>query len=342
MSAVKALCQKIDRVFFKVLTKPSMAATYLLADLYRYQATAKGEDKKNIYATLRKLKLQPDQIKTLWRSISSMPSSNWKVLDPETQKSLNMLKRAMLQDTVYLQALELSDLLSLGKSVIWYRDVLIALIRKHQLLRHGTDPFTSRDFSYRIVRQGGSEQNYLYVSRYIARCHSLPIKEIITLGSHQSKVAELILKDLTNSHSYFPVSAGYAKRHASLRSVIAKDWQRYLEVYPLHAEDRDYLERELPLLQAHYPEFRRVQIDNRVTRHYQEEPAIKWQSGITRITRSRHIVVVLPPSPVALFQFTLQRSHKLINALSTSSTPANKPFPKPKITGRFRGLFRAC
>ncbi|HRE31837.1 MAG TPA: hypothetical protein PLD88_07685, partial [Candidatus Berkiella sp.] len=119
-------------------------------------------------------------------------------------------------------------------------------------------PFMTKDFSYQLVRQGGSEQNFLYVAGFIARCKTLPIAQIIQLGSEQRKIAQLILKDLTNSCGYFPVCAGFVDSHPSLRQVIAKDWMHYFANYPLRKEERRYLERKLPILQKKYPEFKKV------------------------------------------------------------------------------------
>ncbi|HRE31836.1 MAG TPA: hypothetical protein PLD88_07680, partial [Candidatus Berkiella sp.] len=142
MSAVKALCQKIDKIFFKVFKKSSMTANYLLADLYRFQRTANGTDKKRIDETLSRLEqnLETAHMQQLWRTINCMTPANWKILDKGTQKSLTILTSSLLQNKKFLQALEPTDLLLLGKSAVWYREVLIALVRQHQLLHHANDP----------------------------------------------------------------------------------------------------------------------------------------------------------------------------------------------------------
>ncbi|MCS5709980.1 hypothetical protein [Candidatus Berkiella aquae] len=340
MSAVKALCQKIDKNFFRVLKKSALTANYLLADLYRFQRTAKGQDKKYISATQDKLKqkLEPTHMQELWRVISHMTPSKWKVLDKGTQKSLTLLQRAMLENENFLQALEPSDLLLLGKSAIWYREVLIALIRQHQLVHHAKDPFSNKDFSYRLVRQGGSEQNFLYVAGFIAKCKTLPIARIITLGSYQRKIAQFILKDLTNSRGYFPISSGYVDLHPRLRQAIANDWMHYFENYPLCQEDRLYLERKLPLLQKKYPEFKKVLLNNRVTRHFSKE-AFAPQPPVT--SRTRHVVLMIPPDPITVFWLTWKRLQNMVIDLTTPE-PAGKPPPKPAPTRRLWGWLGAC
>lgn len=340
MSAVKELCQKIDKNFLRVLTKSATTANYLLADLYRFQKTAKGSDRKRIRMTLEKLaqKLLPTHIQNLWRTLCNITPANWKVLDKGTQKSLTILKRSMLENKNFLQALKPSDLLLLGKSVVWYREVLIALIRQHQLLHHAKDPFTSKDFSYHLVRQGGSEQNFLYVSGFFARCKTLPIAQIITLGSYQHKIARLILKDLTNSRGYFPISAGFVDLHPRLRQTIANDWMHYVENYPLCDEDRLYLEWKLPILQKRYPEFKKVLLNNRVPRHFSKEAFIPQPSTTNR---TRHVVLMRPADPITVFWHTCKRLHQLVIDFTTPE-PAGKSLPKPAPTRRLWGWLPAC
>lgn len=310
MFSVKRLCQKIDNTFLTALQQPSMAAAYLLADVYRTLAKASIADKQQLKKTLRTLqhKLTAKQIQSLWQRISTIKPATWQVLDPDSQVSLNHLKRVMLRDPIYLRALTPAALLPLGQSVSWYREILVALIRQHCNKCKGVNPFIEDNFSYALLKAGGAEQNFLYVSSFIAQCESLPTASILQLGSQHSKVAELIMKDLTNSKAYFPVASGFARRHASLRSIIAKDWQRHLATYPLSSQDEAYLQKELPLLQEDFPEFRKVALNARMPRHYEE----KFGSlSATTTKKERHFsMVVVLPWPIALFQFVRRQMNQ--------------------------------
>ncbi len=273
MSAVKSLCERIDKSFFEVLAESSQAASYLLAELYRLKAITKHPDKIRLNQTLTALKkkLQPVHITLLWQAINVAPV-DWEVLDPGTRKSLTFLKKCMLAQRTYLSALTVEALLALGKKPDDYREVLIALVRKHLLSHKQPDPFIERDFSYALLRKGGTEQNFLYLSRYMAKCVSLPIAQITVLGTHNAKVAELILKDLTNTMGYFEVSANLVGAHRTLRSLIADQWQAYVETYPLDEKIQAFVNEELPHLKKRYPEFRGIRLDNRVERHYHIAP----------------------------------------------------------------------
>jgi len=305
--AIKSLCERIDKNFFEVLVESPLVASYLLADLYRYKAVAQNEDSIRLRQTLRRLKskLQPSHITLIWQTISNMTQADWEVLDPGTRKSLDFLKRSMLAQRTYLRSLPMDALLALGKKPDWYREVFIALVRKHLLLKKQNDPFVGSAFSFKLLRQGGAEQNFLYLSRYVAQCASLPILEIATLGSHDSKVAELILKDLTNSQGYFEVGAKFAQMHVSLRTVIAKQWQRYLETYPLSAKDAAFLQAELHHLQKRYPVFHKVILDNRHTRHYQTNP--QSQPPIAAPVPARFHVMFMLPAPIAFIVWGMGR-----------------------------------
>lgn len=303
MFAVKRLCQKIDNTFLLALQKPSLAAAYLLADLYRTLAKASVADKQQLQLTLRALqrKLKAEHIQTLWQRISTIKPTTWQVLDPDTQVSLNLLKRAMLRDPIYLRALTPAALLSLGQSVTWYREVLIALVRQHCGKCKGINPFTEEKFNYTLLNSAGAEQNFLYVSSFMAKCNSLPIASILQLGSHHSKVAELIMKDLTTSCSYFPLAAGFARKHVSLRKRIAKDWQRHLATYPLSSHDEAFLQQALPLLQQDFPEFRKVVLGARMPRHY--EIGSTALCATTKLSQRHFSMMVILPWPMTLFQF---------------------------------------
>ncbi len=309
MFAVKHLCQKIDNTFLLALRKPSLAAAYLLANLYRTLAKASAADKRQMKMTLRALqcKLKANDIQTLWQRINTIKPTTWQVLDPDSQVSLNLLKRAMLRDPIYLRALTPEALLSLGQSVDWYREVFIALVRQHCSKCKGINPFSEEKFNYTLLRSAGAEQNFLYVSSFIAKCKSLPIASILELGSQHSKVAELIMKDLTNSNGYFSVAAGFARKHASLRKRIAKDWQRHLATYPLSSHDEDFLQKTLPLLQQDFPEFRKVVIDARMPRHYETKASVLTDAR--RLDQRHFSMMVILPWPVALFQFVRRQMH---------------------------------
>lgn len=307
MLAIKTLCDKIDKTFFEVLGKSAQAASYLLADLYRYKAKAVGDDKMRIARTLHKLKnkLTKPQIRALWQHITMLPLAQSALLSKDMRQSLKLLKRIMLINRFYLEALDMPALLQAGNEVSEYREVFIALIRKHLLLKGKRDPFSCLDFSYSMLRQGGAEQNFLYLSRYIAQCDELPVVAITQLGSRYSQMAELILKDLTNSRGFFQVGSYYARLHDSLRDTIAVSWQQHLETYPLNTRDEAYLRKELPLLQKRYPEFRKVSFNHRVTRHYQVSPPALPQTVNTASVNTT--VIWILPAPIAFLYYGFMR-----------------------------------
>jgi hypothetical protein len=297
VSAVKSLCERIDNTFFEVLEESYQAASYLLAELYRLKAITKHPELIRLNQTLMSLKkkLQPVHITLLWQAVNLAPS-DWEVLDPGSRKSLLFLKKSMLAQRTYLSVLPVQMLLVWGKKPDDYREVLIALVRKRLLSLNQTDPFIEGEFSYPLLRKGGTEQNFLYLSRYMALCASLPIAEITMLGTFDCKVAELILKDLTNTLGYFEVSANLVGVHRALRLTIANQWQAYVQTYPLNESIQAFIGEELPHLKKRYPEFRKIMLDNRVERHYHITPpceSIKVSLSLPRFSHFRSLRPVL-------------------------------------------------
>lgn len=295
MPAVKSLCERIDHTFFEVLAESPQAASYLLAQLYRLRVKSKHPDIKRLNQTLMTLKkkLQPKHISALWQAINPA-TADWEVLDPSTRKSLTLLKRSMLAQRTYLFAIKVEDLLACGKRTDNYREVFIALVRKHLLSHQLADPFVDGGFSYALLRKGGAEQNFLYLSRYLAQCASLPIAQITLLGTYDCKVAELILKDLTNTRGYFEVSADLVGVHKALRWPIAKQWQAYVETYPLDEKIHAFISEELPHLKKRYPEFRGILLNNRVSRHYHLVLPCETASASVVIPRYSHFSSLRP------------------------------------------------
>lgn len=305
--AIKALCAKVDSNFFQVLSCSAQAACFLLADVYCFRAKAKDAEKARLCATIVKLKKQltPSHISLLWQALGTIGSIEWNLLSRGVKRSLTVLRKAMLRQKTYLPFIDNAALLQLGKDPDWYREVFIALIRKHQWQHALPDPFIYPGFSYHLVSIGGAEQNFLYVSNFVAQCAALPVQELVLLGSHQPKVAALLLKDLTNSAGYFQVGAEFARIHPCLRATIAKDWRRLLEIFPLNKADNQYLQQVLPELKKDYPEFSHVVFDNRSTRHYQAVPEMLTVPP-ARAKPAFSVVMVLP-APVGLLWYLFRR-----------------------------------
>lgn len=323
--AIKALCAKVDSNFFQVLTHSAQAASFLLADLYCFRAKATQAEKNQLCATLIKLRKQltPSHIRLIWQTLPRVDSVEWYCLSRGAKFALTLLRKVLLRKKVYLQFIDTATLLELGKNPDWYREIFIALIRKHLWQHALNDPFKYPNFSYHLVSKGGVEQNFLYVSNFVAKCASLPVAELILLGRYQPKVAALILKDLINSTGYFQIGAAFARMHPCLRTQIAKDWQHILEVFPLNKEDDTYLQQALPLLKKDYPEFCNVAFDNRVTRHYQEAPQ-KFETAPVR-TQSRTMTVIMLPAPVALVWYVFRRLNEQKQRESKTTQQSEKP-----------------
>jgi hypothetical protein len=228
-----------EKSFFNLVEKNPLNAAYQIPE------------KKDQLQYLKK-----KQIQKIWEKLVEAISSV-RVID-QSKEILFTSIRFLLQDPHILAYLDEENLLTLGYRFELYRDILIALIRKNN-----PDPFSG--FSYEIIQTGGTEQNFLYVGGFIQRCHSLPIQSIISLGSKNSQIATLILKDIGSHFDYFEISAGYLTHHPCLADQIAINWSALVQVYPLNEGP---IKKMLTSLQSKYPAFNQVKLGARIQHDY--------------------------------------------------------------------------
>ncbi len=175
----------------------------------------------------------------------------------------------MLCDSDFFKHLPVDSLIELGQDIEFFREVLVALIRIHLDANKEEDPFLKPSFSYKLLKEGSSEQNSRYLAPYVKECKTLPIDDLVLLGTQESDIALLILADLKESAEHFSISCRFAHEHADLRQEIAVELNAYLDTLPIKTDERKVLDKELPQLQVKYPEFNVVQVNNRVNRNNQ-------------------------------------------------------------------------
>lgn len=232
-----------------------------MGNLYVY---LQEEEDNNLQKTLSwvKDKITDSQMQTLWETLANIKPATWQVMDEANFDALMTLKRQMLRDTDFCQHLDNDDLIKLGQKAQWYREVLLALIKKHLFENDLSSPF-DEDFSFDLLEQGSADQNYLYVSGFIKQCKSLPVEEIVALGEKKSKIAGFILKDVGSHRDYFKLSSKFVACHPSLRKTIAHDWQAHLETFPIASHQEKFIAPQLKAFKQKYREFTSVEIGAR-------------------------------------------------------------------------------
>ncbi len=273
---IKEQCKIISGSFFQTLEDDPLSACYMLGGLFLSIKQTMTNDKTLLDNTLKTLKkkLTPRHVKTIWRNIPQISSYQFRLIDEGNQELLLILRQEMLRDLFFLSSIEKPQLFTLGKNENWFREVLIALIRRYLLINRYSDPFMKSSFSFDLLEQSGAEQNYLYVSSFIQKCVSLPLEDIFTLGKNNPKIAKSILKDLTNSPLYFEASSCFVKQHPCLRTSIARHWKGYFETFPLSLDQKSFVKTQLDTFKSLYPEFKDADLHARFKRNYQYEKTV--------------------------------------------------------------------
>lgn len=269
---IKDQCQKIKKSFFQALQHEPMNACYMLGGLFLVSKDATTEETTLLTETLDtiKQKITPSEIKMMWQCVSTLSSTQLKLMHKDSLKLLQVLQQQLLRDTFFMGNIEKRQIISLGQNRQWYREALLALIRCHLLINRNKDPFLAPHFSFELLEQSGAEHNFLYVSSYVRKCTSLPLNDIAALGKNP-KIAKYILRDLTDSPSYFEISSIFVKQHSCLRAPIAQHWKGYFETFPLSTQQKNFVKKELSELKQRYPEFKDLDLHARFKRNYQYE-----------------------------------------------------------------------
>ncbi len=330
MLDIKILCKKIDRTFFVVLDENPMAAAYMLANLYRTIGQVNDEQLALAKTTLTDTKksLRPKHIQTLWETITSIPTKRLNLMDNSHKQGIRRLKHEMIRDFDFFKHIDVDDLVSLGQKAEFYREVLVALIRKHLHEHKYKDPFEKSTFSYKLLKEAGPEQNSRYLTRYIKSCESFPIDNIVLLGSKDHEIAEFILIDLKSSNVRFEIGSHFVRKHPQLRKNIAEDWQNYFDTLPLNSREGKFIKHELPKLKQKYNEFRDIKTDRRVRRDNQVAPAVDhWATFRTAFTKSFGLgfVLALPAKPITMPIFLGYGAYNLYCILSTKPNQPQRP-----------------
>ncbi|MCS5712880.1 hypothetical protein [Candidatus Berkiella aquae] len=330
MLDIKILCKKIDKTFLAVLDENPMAAAFMLANLYRSMDHV-SEDKLVLAKTTltdTKKSLRPKHIQTLWETITSIPSKRLNLMDNSHKRGIRRLKHEMIRDFAFFKHIDADDLVAQGQKSEFYREVLVALIRKHLHENKLKDPFEKGSFSYKLLNEGGSEQNSRYLTRYIKDCESFPINNIVLLGGKNHEIAEFILIDLKSSNIRFEIGSHFVHKHPSLRKDVAKDWQDFFDTLPLNSREAKFIKEELPKLKQRFDEFKGIETDRRARRDNQIAPKVdNWAAFRTIFTKSFGLgfIVALPAKPITMPIFLGYGAYNLYCILSHKPNQTQRP-----------------
>lgn len=330
MLDIKVLCKKIDKTFLVVLDENPMAAAFMLANLYRTMDHV-SEDKLALAKTTltdTKKSLRPKHVQTLWETITSIPAKRLNLMDNSHKQGIRRLKHEMVRDFAFFKHIDADSLVALGQKTEFYREVLVALIRKHLHENKHKDPFEKASFSYKLLKEGGSEQNSRYLTKYIKDCESFPIDNIALLGGKDHEIAEFILIDLKSSNVRFEIGGRFARQHPELRKDIAKDWQNYFDTLPLNSREGKFIKQELPKLKQRYNEFRDIETERRVRRDNQIVPAVdNWMIFRTSFTKGFGLgfILSLPAKPITMPIFLGYGAYNLYCIMSHKPNQQQRP-----------------
>lgn len=236
---------------------------YILAKLYYEKGRSVKPNEKDIKDIKRML--SPIDIKNVWDAVQNLLKHE-RILPEGNRLSLIALRQNLLHDIDYFKHIDKNKLISLGQDQQFTREVAIALIRCHLMEKKVADPFAKSEFKYSLLKTGGSQENYTYFHRFLSRCHSMPIDDIVTLSKSKVGVAKIVLNDLSTTAHYFSISAQLATCHPSLRNSIANQWKNKLSTFPLNPSQQNHISELLNSLKVRYPEFTNVNIDSRTQR----------------------------------------------------------------------------
>ncbi|MBS0289206.1 MAG: hypothetical protein JSS07_04105 [Proteobacteria bacterium] len=274
----KSQCKKINKTFMLVIDKNPFAATLMLANLYCSFKLAPEDP--NLKATLFNIKseLSPSQIQMLFNTVTGISPIRLKLMSHTNVAALSLLTHNLIQDIDFFKHLSIKALITLGQDISFYREVLVALIRKHYIENKMADPFNNPNFSYELLARGAAEQNHLYFASFINTCSIFPLDNIVSLGTNNPEIAVLILIDLKDTQAYFEVSYRFAKE-AKLSQEIANEWKNHIETLPLTLSEEKFIQKTIPAL-VQFPEFQTIELterikhNNRVPQHISQNKAL--------------------------------------------------------------------
>lgn len=280
MLNVKDLCTRIDRTLLDVIAENPLAATLMLGNLYHAMDQATEENSALLHATLlgAKKKLTSNHIQVLWSTANTIPYAKLIVMDSAQVEILRGLKHEIIVDFDFFKHVDAASIVKLGQQIEFYRDSLVALVRKHLYDKKLSDPFSKSSFSYKLLTKGSTEQNSRYFAQYVKDCSSLPLDNLVLLGTQYHEIATLIMMDLQACKERFEISSRFAHIHPKLRKEISKNWKDYLDTFPLNSHEEKFITTKLPELKKQFAEFKDVNADSRVKRNYQieEKPEENW------------------------------------------------------------------
>ncbi len=270
MPKVQELCETIKNTFTREIIYKPLAAVVMLGDFYRSLGMAKGKDKILMQEALAevKSKLQSSQLQTLWDTIKNMDPDHHSNLSSINKETLDYLKHCLLQDFDIFKHLNDTSIIEVGHDLEFYREALIALIRKHIYENNKLDPFTAKSINYselEILKEGASEQNSRHIGTFLKECSSLPVENLLKLGS-KPEIAKFILLDLNDVPTHLELSKRFSELHSTLRKEVATTLQNQMNTMPLSAQETAFCQNDLPKMQEQMPEFQPVVTDSRVRR----------------------------------------------------------------------------
>lgn len=271
---VKTLCQNADKTWADVVhTGDITAAALMLGNLYVIMKDCSKKDAVRILNTVSTLKtaVTAQGVNRLWQKIHDPNVSAIQIMTPENQLTLQALRTELIRDPAYSRHLSDEQIINYANGILHYREVCIGLIRRHMATQGKNDPFQVGDFNYALIGASGAEHNYLYVSRYIAQCDSLPIASLATLGK-APELANLILQDTQSHASWFELASRFATIHPTLRPTIAREWHKYLSTFPMEANHRIAMLKLLEPLKQDFTEFKEIPVGERLQRNFEPSP----------------------------------------------------------------------
>lgn len=208
--------------------------------------------------------LNSEQVSKLLTEVMDVSPVELRFLDKSIVNAFETVKHTFLRQPHYFNLITYEQLVGLANEKRYHREVMIAIIRKFNLATSQKDPF-ARHFSYELLAQGGAEQNYLYLSRFLDQCSNLPINQLQPLAKNKA-MATRMLQDMSNTQHYFSFSAMVLSVQPALSKRIAKAWQFRLQTLPLTAKEKSDVARMLPSLQKEHVAFRALKLNARALR----------------------------------------------------------------------------
>lgn len=313
----------------------------MLGNLYYFLPKVAGDERQLIQETLRefKEKLRPKEGEALWAEIVNFSFKNKYLLSHSNLKSLNALKEAFIQDIQFIQHARIRSLIQLGTQINDYRVVFVAIIRKHLHAKRLKDPFSGSTFSYRLLNGASAKENSHYLSRYIQKCSSLPLKSLVRLAKQDSKIAKLMLQDFANRKHFFEFSAQLVKQAPQLRKHIAAKWKHCCDNIPLSTASEQEVSILLKDLKKQFPEFSKVKVGKRAARaqvrpDYEDECIPLWQHLTDALTGTTLNYVALSCVAAPMITPLASLFISVGSTLALLSPPARKHVDKAEIKMR--------